>query len=215
MVVASELLSLRQTAQQLDLDYSTVQRAAASGELHGARIGSDVLVAPAEVRRFRALPRVRGRPFGARTSWEIIGQLAEGEVTRGSDPDEVAARVRLGRARRVVGYVHPASLQRIPDLSHLLSGHALLGDHPDLRGEVTDGTDLVDVYVSVKGHEELVSSLNVTDRGHDYNVVMHVVDDMIELPTEPPLPLIALDLIESPDPRLRGLGNDLWRRPWR
>ena len=57
-----KLLSTTEAAERLGVVPQLVRRLAAQGKLRGQKVGSDWVFSEREIARFKALPRVVGRP---------------------------------------------------------------------------------------------------------------------------------------------------------
>ena len=188
----SELLPLADAAEILGVSVERVRQLVVGGQLPGQRFGNVWAVPKDAVAARRHSPGVRGRPLGPLGAWR--------EILNGS--------IDLRRPGR---YQHRASVVRcemsradaaaLPEM-----GGALLGGVRaaiDL-GEELATADNLDVYLSAQSfasHAKRVA--NVDDAaGH---IALRVVDDrawgLLPKGDLAPRAAVALDLLESGDPR--------------
>lgn len=206
------ILTLPEAARELGVSPSVLNRAAAVGDIHTVRQGRTHTIAERELLRFAAQPRLVGRPWTAQTAWNVIHALEHGGDVPATDWRRAVAQLRRRAARRV-GRAHPGVLRHVSAEASLLSGHAVLDDHERLA-LVKGGPTVLDVYGTEESIDHLFDAFRIDARVHDYNVVAHVVEPAIELPTHAPWPLVVLDLIDSKDARLHGLGLEEWEKLW-
>jgi excisionase family DNA binding protein len=217
-----DLMSVTEAARSLNRDPSRVRALVGSGRLPGIRIGNHWAVDRLAVeQRKRAHPQA-GRPFEPHNAWALL-LLAAGREVRWLDASSLwrlrsalshhGLRRLSPRLRRRAAMhrfrAHPGELSRlIKDRALVRSGISAAGQHG--LGLVS-GSE-VDGYVPVSELAQLKRkyALEPRDRG-DANVILRAVPDhawhLDEADRVAPLPVVALDLAEDPDPRSARAGG--------
>jgi len=193
----------------------------ADGAIDGVRVGRAWVVGAEELRRVgHSRPRV-GRPWSASSGWAVLA-LADGKSSVLSPVDRSRAKKRLAlgldkfveqlgaRAERRSFYVHPSILEQLGESPNVVRG--------GVSAAAAIGADIVaqgefEGYVSSRHISELVSAFGMDQQGERPNVVLRVVDDSL-WPFEPGQrvagrAVVAVDLVESDDPRSRRAGMNL------
>jgi excisionase family DNA binding protein len=231
----AEVLDVPQVAERLHLSRYEVYRLIRSGTLDSHRHAGKILVPRDAVARLELAPRPAGRPFSATVSWALLTLLAlhqhPDEVSDTTDElsssrhwqicrylqeteaDELAGRLRR-RARRRAYFAHPSLRHELlADRRFAPAGiSALARVHADLvagRDAPAEG------YISTADLDAVVEAYGLLDDAPTTNVIVHVVDDLELVPTflddrTATTPVVALDLIESGDPRTVEAGLELW-----
>ncbi len=212
-------------AERLGRSPHEVRRLLRAGQVCAHRRAGRWFVPVSEVRRLQRLPLPVGRPFSPGSAWALLTMLAGDEPAELSAPrrsqlrrhlldadsEELAAR--LGRrARRRFLYAHPSMLQSLAaDPQVVLTGlaaaeragaHLVATDDSELEGYVAEG------YIST-----LSADHGLVDADEVANVVVHVVDDAVEIPVRRGVaaaPVVGLDLWESGDARACEEGQRLF-----
>ena len=215
------LLPVAEAAKRLGVSETRVRQLLESGELRARQVQGLWLIPVEEVERREDLAPASGRRLTAPRAWGLIF-LAAGLPAPWLDR---SARYRLrrlldqrglkGLRSRLVARgiptrmrAHPsllAELQREPDL--MLTGATAATQ----RGLGLLAHDIVEGYVAADCAEELVARHHLR-ASREPNVVLRVVRRFTpDWPPahEAPLPAIALDLLEDPDPRAREVGDAL------
>lgn len=227
--MAPEHLSIREAAEQLDLDVSRVRALVTAGQLAGTKIGGRWVVDAASVARRKQRGRITGRSFTAAKAWGLLA------VAVGRRPSWLGAE-DLSRVRRALR--EHGLLKLWPRLStravpHLLRAHPsdldrIAGEAGLVLGGVSaaqqHGLDLVTAgqlegYLSEKRFTRLAKryALEPSDRP---NLCVRAVASVWPFEGSDkaaPASVVGVDLIESDDPRSRRAGEELLRRvqaPW-
>lgn len=230
----TDVLTVKQAAERLDLAPSELSRWVRRGDLQARKLGSQWFIPTCEVERARYLSWPVGRPFSERASWGIlqllnhepsvpeqpsrIWQLRRALRDHADDVEQFAGKLR-SRAERQLFYAHPAVMPTLHDRIKqrddiMLSGLSALGDMKDIS-DLLPGHDTVEAYVQSSKLPEVRSALGLVDDFPTYNVVLHVVNDEVAWPrfrlgVAPPA-LVALDLLESGEPRAVNEGRRILR----
>lgn len=126
------------------------------------------------------------------------------------DPFDLAGRLRT-RASRKLFHVHSSLLEQLlGDESVLRAGVSAVSD---VKADLWVHDDVAEVYVHDRDMAALESDYFLSSSEHIVNVIAHVVAHAVEIPFHGSAPraLVALDLMESGDPRSVDAGRRLWR----
>ena len=192
--MVSDLVSLRDASLVLGVSAERVRQLVVAGDLPAQRFGNAWAVPRDALLARREMPALGGRPLGAKRAW---GEIASGRV----DP-ELPGRYQR-RARVVRCEMSKADVDSVPHLSNALVG--------GVRGAVGHGASLVDdgsidLYLAGRAFDGLASVVAyvINPLG---SIRLRVVDDDAWeiIPAGPLAPpgAVALDLLESADPRHR------------
>lgn len=218
------LLGVAEAAAELGVSAGRVRQMLADGVLEGERVGRVWLI---KADRLRAIQHSRpgvGRPWSAASAWAVLaladgGELDVSPVERSrarkrlaQGLGEVAGRLRV-RADRRRFYAHPSVLDRLADAPGVVSG--------GISAAAQHGADLVALdgfegYIRASDLNKLVERFALDGRADRPNTVLRVVDDAV-WPFEngqkvAGRSVVAVDLLESGDPRSRRAGAELAER---
>lgn len=223
----TNLLSVGEAAQALNLDPSRVRALASSEQLPALKVGNRWVIDAAGVAAHARRPRRAGRPISPANAWALLF------FASGLNPDWVGpqARSRLRRALRLEGLA--------PDLWHRLRTRARsqgFAAHPGEIPYLLEDDDLVASGVSAGASFDLdlVSGAEAegyisSDRLDDFcerhalqaaqseeraNARLRVVPAeawRLEGPVAPAA-AVALDLVEDSDPRSQAAGEALLKK---
>lgn len=201
-----------------------VRQMLADGVLEGERIGRAWVI---EAEQLRAVEHRRpgvGRPWSAASAWALLA-LADGDEPELSPVERSRARKRLAEGLdAVVGRLGArADVQRFYAHSGVLD--RLARNRGVVRGGISaaaeHGADLVasgefEGYVRGSDRDALVSRFALDDQADRPNIVLRVVDDAV-WPFKPKQvaagrSVVAVDLLESDDPRSQRAGAELAAR---
>lgn len=191
-------MPVREAAEALDVSVHRVRALAHAGAIHAIKQGRDLRLSRRDVDRLVANRLVGGRPYKAHNAWQ---RMIEGDLPHDSAPVLLARLSRRGQRRLYVA--HPSLLDRLASDDRLLrSGHSA-ADVPLGDGRV------VEAYVASSDLDDVVAEYRLRDPEQAANVILRVVPPDVGLPNEMPPLVVALDLLESPLPRVRGVGEDM------
>jgi hypothetical protein len=191
------------------------------GTLAGQRVGGVWVLDEHAVRAAARARRPAHRPWSAGSAWAVLA-LASGEEPAGTAAARWRARERFARGlpamldqlreRAVLRwfYAHPAAVPRIAERPGVvLTGASAAPEH----GLGLAGAGPLDAYVRVGELEQLLEEVPMEERADTFNVRLRTVQDAC-WPFPPgavaaPLPVVAVDLAESPNARERRLGVEL------
>lgn len=215
------MLGVAEAAAELTVSPRRVRQMLVDGVLVGQRVGRAWVIERDQLHQVQQRRREVGRPWSAASAWAVLA-LADGEDPDLSPVERSRARKRLaqgmdevaGRLAARAGlarfYAHPSVLDRLAKAPAVVRG--------GIRAAVECGADLVVVdefegYVRASGLEELVSQFGLDDQAARPNVLLRVVDDAV-WPFPPGQVVagraaVAVDLLESDDPRSRRAGAEL------
>jgi len=217
-------LTVAQVAQRLGISVSRVNKLVRSGGLRSSHLGAITVIPEADVERRRALPPGDGRRLTPPNAWGILA-MASGEHAPWLSPD---TRYRLRGLLRRNGLddlrarladrgvprgfrAHRSLLGRIRlDDDLTLTGHTAAAE---LRLGLLAG-DSIDAYVAHDALAKVVKRYGLQE-SQSPNVVLRVVPWAAAswpLARIAPKAAVALDLLESEDPRSGQLGKELLRR---
>jgi hypothetical protein len=212
-------------AERLGRSSHEVRRLVRAGQVCAHRRAGRWFVPVSEVRRLQRLPQPVGRPFSPGSAWALLTMLAGDEPAELSAPrrsqlrrhlldadaDELAARLGRRASRRFV-YAHPSMLPSLTaDPQVVLTGLAA-AERAGANLVATDDSE-VEGYVAEGDVIRLYTDHGLVDADDVANVVLHVVDDAVEIPVNRDVaaaPVVGLDLWESGDARACEEGQRLF-----
>jgi hypothetical protein len=188
----AELVPLAEAARLLGVSVERARQLVVTGQLPGRRFGNAWAVPRAAIASRKHSPGIRGRPLGSMRAWE--------EIVAGRADLERPGRYRR-RAEVVRCDMSRADADALPELIGAMVG--------GVRGAVELGEHLAiddsfDLYLSARSFGSLASivafGLDASGR-----VALRVVNDAVwdVIPTGgfAPRDAVALDLLDSGDPR--------------
>lgn len=191
-------MTVRDASKILDVTPQRVRALVATGALHAIKDGRDLRVSRRDLERLAAKGLVGGRPYTAANAWR---RLIEDDL-----PDESVQAVVARLARRGERHLflaHPSLLAALAaDERLLLSGLAVVDGLP-LEEQI------VDAYLGVGDLDDVVTQYRLRPAQQATNVILRAVPAVIDLPDEAPALAVALDLVESLLPRVRGVGEKM------
>ncbi|MPZ54457.1 MAG: hypothetical protein GEU79_17305 [Acidimicrobiia bacterium] len=194
----------------------------ADGSLNAERQGKEWAVEPRSLERNRRHPRPAGRPWKPSSVWALIA-LVEGYDDQLGPLDRHRARQRLDRSgleelaprlssraelRRF--YCHPSGLEPLAnEEAFVRSGVSAAAEHN--AGIIA--RDVIEGYVSYADASPLIDHYGLEESTDQPNVLMRIVqDDVWPFPPSAqvaPRSVVALDLLETDEPRARRAGARL------
>ncbi len=215
------VVGVAEAAAELGVSDRRVRQMLADGVLAGDRVGRAWVIEPQQLRRIEHRRPEVGRPWSPASAWAVLA-LAEGEDPDLSPVERSRARKRLaqgldGIAGRLSAraelrhfYAHPSVLDRLAEAPAVVRG--------GISAAAEHGADLVaadgfEGYVRASDLDQLVTKFGLDDKAARPNMVLRVVDDAV-WPFRPgqvaaERAVVAVDLLESDDPRSRRAGADL------
>lgn len=217
-------IGVADAADVLGVSERRVRRMLADGALPGQRVGRLWVLDAEVVRQAASKGRDVGRPWIARSAWAVLA-LADGMEVELSPVQRSRAmnRMKLGlgavrhrldvRAERQQMYGHPGVLGRLADDPSVVAS--------GVSAAARYGADLLPAeefegYVRSSHFGAVEARFGLIGQSERPNVVLRVVDD-----AEWPFPagmeaagpaVVAVDLLESDDPRVRRAGQEMLER---
>ncbi len=218
------MLGVAEAAAELAVSPRRVRQMLVDGVLAGERVGRAWVIEREHLRQVQQRRPEVGRPWSPASAWAVLA-LADGEDPDLSPVERSRARKRLAQgldevAGRLVAradqshfYAHPSVLDRLAGAPAVVRG--------GISAAVEYGADLVvgdgfEGYVRAGDLDELVSQFGLDGEAARPNVLLRVVDDAA-WPFRPGhrsagRAVVAIDLLESDDPRSQRAGADLMVR---
>lgn len=191
-------MPVRDAADVLGVSERRVQMLVEAGAIHAVRQGRDLRLSRRDVERLSANGLVGGRPYNAANAWR---RLVDGDLP--DVPVSVLLARLARRGQRVLLVAHPSLLGRLAEDDRLLlSGHTAAERAPS-------GEEVLEAYLSRNDVKDVIDEYGLRPPDRATNVILRVVPPEVELPDEVPSVLVALDLLESPLPRVRGVGEQM------
>jgi excisionase family DNA binding protein len=216
-------LSVPDAARALGINEARVKALIHAGAMEAIKIGGRWLVSGEAIARRRASPSPSGRPFNTASAWAVVF-LASGWSVTWLD---ASSRSRLRRWLRTAAF--PRDQERLRRRAFAVKGRIHPGDlaaFTEERGLVLTGVSAaselgselsprheIEAYVSSTRLPALRRKYAMTE-SDSANVVLRVVDGHWPFPRDvrmAPKLVVALDLVESTDPRVRDAGLHLLR----
>ena len=215
-------LQVAEAAQELDLSVQRIRALLASGVLRGDKVAGRWFVDAESIERWRHRRDARGRPLSANNAWAVLFAFS------GREPDWLSPwdKSRLGkrlaedwrcliprlqnRAEVRTFYVHPSQISRMSSDRRLVLGGISAGKS---GGSKVIGHDELEAYVRESDLARVISRYKLAKSGRP-NVVLHVVSGRWPFrqgARSAPPAVVAMDLIESGDPRSMREGKSLMR----
>lgn len=223
----SEVLSVPDVARDLGVSERRVRALIDAGRLPAGRIGRNWVVDGRAVNRFLQGDRRDGRPLSHSNAWALLALLA-GERPSSLPSDAVS---RLRRFARDPDWLIPVLRHSEPRSHELLlwvpqedlrslAGYPLV--HAGLLAQsAVRQLDLLprldeplDVYASEEVAEEIERRLLPEQSSDSPNLIVRIPSRswVLHQSPEAPFPVVAADLLNHRDPRVRRAGEDALRR---
>jgi excisionase family DNA binding protein len=218
------LMSVSEVAGELAVSPRRVRQMLADGLLRGEQVGRAWIVDRASVREAQLREFPVGRPWSARSAWGLLG-LANDEDPDLSPVERSRANRRLeeglenhvdklrSRAQERRFYAHPSVLGRLAGHAAVVrSGVSAVAEY---RVDLVPG-EAVEGYIFESALDGLVREFSLDADWDRPNLILRVVDDEVwpfaAGQKVAPLPVVAVDLLESSDERSRRAGRLLLKR---
>lgn len=220
-------VTVADAAKRLGVTEQRVLRLIHECALGADRFGHAHLVRLEDVERRAAQAPTGGRRFTTAHAWGLL-ELAAGDPAPWLDRSTryrlrrlIAERGLNGLRSRLTGRGVPSRFRAHPSqLPGLRSDPALMLTGATAASELRLGLlagEVVEGYVDARDLDEIVRRHRLRS-SRDPNVILRVVPSFTEAwppARNAPLPAIALDLLDDPDPRARTLGDQLLARTGR
>ena len=216
-----KLMGVSEIAEALSVSRRRVRQMLAQGALAGQRVGRTWVVHRDAIERLEQNRSPAGRPWHPATAWALLA-LADGRDTDLSPVQRSRVRRRLEaglehhlgrlrvRAEKRRFYAHPSVIDLLGcEPSVVRSGVSAFGCY---QIEVV-AVDEFEGYVPASSLPSLVSRFALDEHAERPNVLLRTVDDEVwpfdEDESVAPLPVVAVDLLEAHDSRIRRAGFEL------
>ena len=223
MSVQNDLVSVPEAAKRLSLHPSRVRAMAHARQLEAEKIAGRWLIRRASLERRQDADIVEGRPYSAANAWALLC-LSDGRPVDWVGPSALsrlrgklrshgllalAPRLRA-RAHRLSFRAHPSALQRIAQEPGVVKSGVSAASRAGI--DIQAGREL-EAYVSAAQADALAAKyhLEPSDRP---NLILHVVGDDLPFVWQNCVgrACIAIDLLESDDPRSRRAAMEFLKR---
>lgn len=212
-------------AERLGVSESEVRRLIRNHELEGRRIAGRWVVPAAELRRVAHQHRPAGRPYAPEGAWALLRLACNLEpgvssvrrsqlrrVLRDRDPAVLAPLLRR-RADRCLYWVHPMiATDLVADPRAYPSGWSAVHSHDGFDLAVGDDAP-AEIYVHSGVLDDVIDRYALEPAKDVANLIVHVIradrDPLAGFDVAPGA-VVALDLIESGDPRAAAAGQRYW-----
>jgi excisionase family DNA binding protein len=217
-------MGVSDVAEELAVSSRRVRQMLADGVLRGDHVGRAWVVDRASVHEAQRRQFSVGRPWNARSAWAVLA-LASGDEPELPAVERLRARRRLEEGLEAVVaklgvraderrfYAHPSVLARLVVVPGFVRSGASAVD--DYRVDLAPG-EAVEGYVPASAIEGIVGRFALDPDPDRPNVFLRVVDDAVWPfrfdQVVAPLPVVAIDLLESSDERSRRAGSALLER---
>jgi excisionase family DNA binding protein len=214
----AEVSSVSHAAQELGLSEQRIRALIYSNDLPAKRLGRSWFIEKDALERFRRKPRGQGRPLSADNAWALLA-LLDGVNPKGV-PSDVRSRLRRyvrdpDWLLRVVGHSEPRS--RVLSLWVPPEDVKALGGYPLVRSGLSAGgavsrldviprqDESLDAYASEQLADEIEKRFFPEHGVSDPSVILRVpvVPWILEHGDEAPFSVVAADLLDHSDPRVR------------
>ncbi len=219
-------LTVSEAASRLGVHPSRVRALIHAGDLAARSVGGRWFIDPESVNARTAQGTASGRRFTPARAWGLLF-LADDHRPTWLDSNAVWKLRRLlhvhgldmlrprlvGRGRRTAWRAHPSDVPRIREEQGLCRTGAST-EAAASAGLIA--SDLVDGYLPSEAQASLIATYGLRPSDQP-NVVLRVVPrfaDPWPLGREAPMSVVAVDLVEDPDPRTRAVGQSMIR-PYR
>lgn len=217
------MLGVAEAAAELGVSQRRVRQMLADGVLAGERVGRAWVISSEQLHEAGRHRRGVGRPWSAASAWAVLA-MADGEKPILSPVERSRAKKRLAeglesvsgrlgaRANRRSFYAHPSVLIRLADVPGVVRAGVSAAN--------AYGADLVvgeefEGYVRVGDLDALVLQYGLDSDAARPNVLLRVVDDSVwpfrQGEGSAARAVVAVDLLESNDPRTQRAGAELLR----
>jgi excisionase family DNA binding protein len=221
-------ITSQEAAHRLGIGQRRVRRLVADGTLRGHRFGGVWHVDRDDVTRRQAATPTRGRPWSERISWGSLWLLSgltpdwlgDSEKSRlrkrlrEATPQSLALAVRQ-RAHLDHCRVLPAYLETVTNEQGVAAAGLTAAQS---AGADLLGMDLIELYCDRRTREQVFTRFAITTTSSNPNLTVRTIEDpdlaqaLLSARTAMPAAVVAVDLMESTDPRTMYAGNELAAR---
>lgn len=215
------MLGVAKAASELGVSPRRVRQMLADGVLAGVQVGRAWVIDSERLHRVALRRPPVGRPWSPASAWSVLA-LADGEEPELSPVERSRARKRLAQGlERVAGrlaaradprwfYGHPGVLDRLAEAPAIVGAGVSASAEHGVGLLVGDGFE---GYVRAGDLDGFVERFGLDDQAARPNVLLRVVDDAAwpfhRGQRAAGRAVIAVDLLESDEPRARRAGAEL------
>lgn len=221
------MLSVNDLSSRLGVSQRRVRQLLESGELRGDRLGRQWVVQEVEARRFEARKYPRGRKWEPASAWLALAEVANIRISssahqrsriRGRLRDESILGVYPHLGSRAVShryYAHPSVIKRMINDNRLVLGGVSAASM--VGADLLPNAEELEAYVSSADHADVARRYVLDADAARPNVLLREVDKELWLfPSgvkAAPLLVVAVDLLDHEDERVRRAGMELVEAP--
>lgn len=215
------LVGVAEAASELGVSPRRVRQMLADGVLAGEQVGRAWVIDSEQLHRIALRRPPVGRPWNPASAWSVLA-LADGEEPDLSPVERSRAKRRLAEGlERVAGrlaaradprrfYAHPGVLDRLAEAPRIVRAGVSASAEHGVGLVVGDGFE---GYVRAEELDKLVERFGLDDQAARPNVLLRVVDGAAwpfrRGQRAAGRAVVAVDLLESDDPRARRAGAEL------
>lgn len=215
------MLGVVEASSELGVSPRRVRQLLADGVLAGQQVGRAWVIDSEELYHVALRRQPVGRPWNPASAWSVLA-LADGEEPDLSPVERSRARKRLAQGLERVAvrlaaradpqwfYAHPGVLDRLAEAPGVVRAGVSASAEHGVGLVVGDGFES---YLRAGDLDEFVERFGLDDRAARPNILLRVVGDAV-WPFRPGQrtagrAVVAVDLLESDEPRARRAGAEL------
>lgn len=214
-------LGVAEAASELGVSPRRVRQMLADGVLAGEQVGRAWVIEPGQLHRVALRRPPVGRPWSPISAWSVLA-LAEGDEPDLSPVERSRARKRLAQGLECVAgrlaarsdprwfYAHPGVLDRLREAPEVVRAGVSALAEQGVGLVVEDGFE---GYVRADELDGIVERFGLDGRAARPNVLLRVIEEAAwpfrRGQRAAGRAVVAVDLLESDDPRARRAGAEL------